>query len=150
MTLNITYLVANYNNGRFIKDCIESLHAQTNPAWHCLIADDGSTDDSLALIQPWLSNKVELIINDKNLGKSCTLARLIDHVPSSVVGILDPDDALYLEATAAVLAAYRSAPQVGFVYTNFARYSADLQTILAPGESAPIAPGRSALIDGSI
>lgn len=97
-----------------------------------------------------MSAKVELVINDKNLGKSSTLARLINDAPSAIVGILDPDDALYPEATAAVLAAYRSAPQVGFVYTNFARYSADLQTILAPGEAAPIAPGRSALIDGYV
>lgn len=35
----ITYLVANYDNGCFIQDCIESLYAQTNPAWHCLIAE---------------------------------------------------------------------------------------------------------------
>jgi glycosyltransferase involved in cell wall biosynthesis len=146
----ITYLVANYNNGRYIKDCIESLHAQSSAAWHCLIGDDKSTDDSLALIQPWLSDQVTLVTNDQNLGKSRTLTRLIDHAPTAIVGILDPDDALHPEATAAVLHAYRRAPQVGFVYTNFARYSADLQTMIAPGESAPIAPGRSALNDGYV
>jgi GT2 family glycosyltransferase len=150
MSLKITYLVANYNNGRYIKDCIESLHAQSSTAWHCLIGDDKSTDDSLALIQPWLSDNVELITNEENLGKSRTLARLIDHVSTDIVGILDPDDALYPDATAAVLQAYAEAPHVGFVYTNFARYSADLQTFLAVGESAPIAPGRSALLDGYV
>ena len=146
----ITYLVANYNNGRFIQDCIESLYAQTNPAWHCLIADDGSTDDSLALIQPWLNHKVELLVNKRNLGKSRTLARLIEHSPTDIVGILDPDDALYPEATAAVLAAYAQTAEAGFVYTNYARYSIDLKTIIAPGDSKAIAPGRTTLTSGFI
>jgi len=150
MPPEITYLVANYNNGCFIKDCLESLHAQTSPAWHCLIGDDGSTDDSVALMQPWLNAQIELVVNERNLGKSLTLARLIERSPTDIVGILDPDDALYPEATALVLQAYQQHDQVGFVYTNFARYSADLQTILAPGESAPIAPGRSTLIDGYV
>lgn len=145
MELKITYLVANYNNGRFIKDCIESLHAQSSPAWHCLIADDKSTDDSLAQIRPWLNDKVELVTNDRNLGKSLTLAKLIEHAPTDIVGILDPDDALYPEATAAVLAAYAQTPQLGFVYTNCAKYSLDLQTIIGPGLSAAIPAGRTTL-----
>lgn len=146
----ITYLVANYNNGRFIRDCLESLYAQTNPAWHCLIADDKSTDDSLALIQPWLNDKIELLVNEQNLGKSRTLARLIEYAPTDIVGILDPDDALYPEATAAVLDAYAQAPHVGFVYTNCARYSTDLQTVIAPGYSMAIPPGRTALTGGLV
>jgi len=145
MEHKITYLVANYNNGRFIKDCIESLHAQTSPAWHCLIGDDGSTDDSLALIQPWLNAQIELVVNERNLGKSLTLARLMERAPTDIVGILDPDDALYPEATAAVLAAYAQTPQVGFVYTNCARYSLDLQTIIGPGSSAAIPAGQTTL-----
>jgi glycosyltransferase involved in cell wall biosynthesis len=145
MEAKITYLVANYNNGRFIKDCIESLHAQTSPAWHCLIGDDGSTDDSIALIQPWLNEKIELVVNERNLGKSLTLARLIAQSPTDIVGILDPDDALYPAATAAVLTAYAQAPQVGFVYTNCAKYSLDLQTIIAPGSSAAIPAGQTTL-----
>ena len=113
MPPEITYLVANYNNGCFIKDCLESLHAQTSPAWHCLIGDDGSTDDSVALMQPWLNAQIELVVNERNLGKSLTLARLIERSPTDIVGILDPDDALYPEATALVLQAYQQHDQVG-------------------------------------
>ncbi|MCB0063269.1 MAG: glycosyltransferase family 2 protein, partial [Caldilineaceae bacterium] len=150
MAPEITYLVANYNNGRFLKECIESLHAQTSPAWHCLIGDDGSTDDSVARIQPWLNEQIELVVNERNLGKSLTLARLIERAPTDIVGILDPDDALYPAATAAVLAAYAQAPHVGFVYTNCARYSVDLQTIIAPGLSRAIPPGQTTLTSGFV
>lgn len=146
----ITYLVANYNNGRFIKDCMESLYAQTTSAWHCLIADDGSTDDSLALIQPWLNEQIECLVNEENLGKSRTLARLIEHAPTEIVGILDPDDALYPEATAAVLDAYAQTPAVGFVYTNCARYSQDLQRIIGPGLSRAVPPGQTTLTGGFV
>jgi len=49
--MQITYLLANYNNGRHIRDCLDSLQAQTDPNWLCLIADDASTDGSLNLLK---------------------------------------------------------------------------------------------------
>ena len=95
--LRITYLVANYNNGKYIRECLDSLHAQSSSAWHCLIGDDNSTDDSLNVIKSCLNEKIEVIENHENLGKSRTLARLVDQASTDIVGILDPDDALYLK-----------------------------------------------------
>jgi glycosyltransferase involved in cell wall biosynthesis len=150
MSLKITYLVANYNNGRYIKDCVASLHAQSSPAWHCLIADDKSTDDSLAIIQPLLNDKIELLTNEENLGKSRTLARLLDHAPTDIVGILDPDDALYPLATELVLQAYLEHPEAGFVYTNLTFYDQALKRALGAGRSTPIQPGGNTLWGGYV
>ena len=36
----ITYLVANYNNARYVEDCLVSLKNQTCERWRCIVCDD--------------------------------------------------------------------------------------------------------------
>lgn len=150
MTAEITYLVANYNNGKYIRDCITSLHSQTSTQWRCLIADDHSTDDSLALIQPWLCDKIQLCTNVQNIGYIRTLMRLLAQADTDIVGILDPDDALYPEATALVLQAYLEQPAAGLVYTNYDLYDEALKTKIGVGASAAIPPGGTSLVSGFV
>lgn len=146
MTEEITYLVANYNNGKYIHDCMESLHSQTSTQWRCLIADDHSTDDSLALIQPWLGDKIQLVTNPQNIGYIRTLMNLLDQADTDIVGILDADDALYPAATELVLQAYQAQPTAGLVYTNYDLYDEALQTKTSVGASAVIPPGATSLV----
>lgn len=146
----MTYLLANYNNGKYIGDCIASLHAQTNPHWHALIADDHSTDDSLARIQPLLGDKVHLLTNRQNMGYTRTLMRLLEHTTTDIVGILDPDDALYPNATETILQTYAQQPTVGFVYSNYSFYNADLTRNTGLGFSRPIPPTQTSLTDGFV
>lgn len=146
----ITYLVANYNNGNYIDDCIASLHNQTSPHWQCIICDDKSKDDSLARIRPLLNEKVCLLTNEQNIGYTGTVTKLIAHAKTDIVGILDPDDALEPAATAAVLQAYQEHPQVGFVYTNFTFYNEALTYITAAGCSCAILPGYTSLETGFV
>lgn len=150
MSLEITYLVSNYNKGPYIEDCLASLHAQTNPNWRCLICDDRSTDDSLARIRPWLSEKIHLLQNVQNQGVIYTLSRLIAEAPTDIVGVLDADDALYPEATAVLLKTYARNPEAGFVYSNWTEYSADLCKPLRSGHSRPIPLGWTTLARGYV
>ena len=150
MTLEITYLVSNYNKGPYLADCLASLHAQSSPHWRCLICDDGSTDDSLAMIDPWLGDKIRLLQNAQNQGVIYTLSRLIAEAPTDIVGVLDADDALYPEATAMILETYAQNPQAGFIYSNWTDYSADLRTPLRPGSAHALYPGWTLLTAGIV
>ena len=44
-------LINNYNNGPYLKECVESALAQTQPADEVIVYDDGSTDDSLPILR---------------------------------------------------------------------------------------------------
>ena len=48
--VKFSILIANYNNGKFFKDCYDSIIAQTYKDWEVVIVDDRSTDDSVAII----------------------------------------------------------------------------------------------------
>jgi glycosyltransferase involved in cell wall biosynthesis len=53
MSLTASVLVNNYNNGRYLRACVDSVLAQTRPADEVIVYDDGSTDDSLAILRSY-------------------------------------------------------------------------------------------------
>ena len=42
-------LIANYNNGKYLMDAIESVRSQTYSKWEIILVDDASTDNSADL-----------------------------------------------------------------------------------------------------
>ena len=42
-------LIANYNNGKYLMDAIESVRRQTYTNWEIILVDDSSTDNSCEL-----------------------------------------------------------------------------------------------------
>ena len=39
-------LIANYNNGKYLMDAIESVRQQTYTNWEIILVDDSSTDNA--------------------------------------------------------------------------------------------------------
>ena len=141
----ITYLTANYNNGRYFHDMISSLEVQTDPNWFCLVCDDASADDSYALIEQRIAvspvrDRIRLFRNEVNLGYPGTLKRLLTFVETDIVQFLDPDDALMPDATEWFLKIYHDRPGVSFLHAKLIRMDASLtvakDTIGSPPPSA--------------
>jgi glycosyltransferase involved in cell wall biosynthesis len=145
----ITYLIASYNLGPYVGRCLASLRQQTNSNWRALIVDDASTDDSVAVITPFLEPGIRLLVNERNLGYVGTLRRLIAEASTDIVAVLDADDAVTPDATERLLAAYRANPDSGFVYSRFATYDSGLNTRVRV-DGAAIPAGGTALRDGVI
>ena len=145
----ITYLIANYNHAELIGDCIASLKAQTDSRWLALIADDGSTDDSVDRVTGVLDDRIRLIENGQNRGYIRTLERLIEESTTDVVGILDADDALEPEATSEILNAYAKNPSAVLVYSRFAEFDESFNERLGTyGGEIPV--DGTAIIDGPL
>ena len=66
MRESITYLLANYNQEKYLADCFESLKKQTNPNWRAIVYDDASEDNSVGIIKKFLSPKIKLYQSKKN------------------------------------------------------------------------------------
>ena len=49
--VNFSILIANYNNGKYFKECYHSLINQTYENWEVIIIDDASTDNSVEIIE---------------------------------------------------------------------------------------------------
>src|SRR5690348_4514160 len=98
--MKFSILIANYNNGKYFKDCYDSIIAQSYNNWEAIIIDDKSTDNSIELINRLirLDPRFKLIENDKNYGCGYTKRRCVELSSGEVCGFLDPDDALENEA----------------------------------------------------
>jgi GT2 family glycosyltransferase len=141
----LSVLMANFNNGCFIKKAIESVRLQTLSEWELVIIDDASADDSVSSIKPFLSDfRIRFSQNKKNLGYIETLKILIALAKSPIIVILDSDDTLAEDALEKVILIYQSKSDYGLVYTQCYYCDENLHPVHL-GFSAPIPEGKTNL-----
>lgn len=116
-----SFLIANYNNGRFFNDCYKSIIAQTVQDWEAVILDDCSTDDSLDIINNLIKDDQRFKVhqNERNKGVGFTKKRLIEITTAEICGFLDPDDAIESSALEILLKSHEENPKAGLIYSNF-------------------------------
>jgi GT2 family glycosyltransferase len=64
----VSLVVLNWNGEKIIKGCLDSLLKTNYPNYKVIVVDNGSTDKSQEIIKRYFKNKVELILNNTNLG----------------------------------------------------------------------------------
>lgn len=107
-----------YNAGATISSAIESVLAQTRGDFELIVVDDGSTDDTLDRVQPYLYDERMRCISQPNLGPSSARNTAIAAARGTYASLLDSDDLWlphYLEVMAATLAAE---PEAAVAYTD--------------------------------
>jgi glycosyltransferase involved in cell wall biosynthesis len=115
----VSFVIANYNYGRYVTAAIDSLLAQTFQALELIVIDDCSTDDSRAILQRYADEpRVRLVFhatnqqNIRSYNEGLTLAR------GEFVGIVCADDfCLRPDAVERQVAIFDAHPEVGFVYS---------------------------------
>lgn len=93
----ISIIVPNYNNEKYILSCLNSILAQDYPNKEIIIVDDGSTDNSLKIINDFiLKNKKEKVylIHQNNLNASIARNEGIGKATGEYVLFFDSDDIL--------------------------------------------------------
>lgn len=112
-------LMANYNNGKYISEAINSIKKQTYSNWELIIVDDGSTDDSLKIISPFLKDKrIKLFRHKKNMGCGAAKRTCADKSTGEYFGVLDPDDTLRKDAIKVMVDAYCKNPKHVLIYST--------------------------------
>lgn len=113
-------LIANYNNGKFFRDCYDSLIAQTYTNWEAIIVDDCSTDNSVEEVKKIISedSRFKIYINEENKGCGYTKKRCGELATGEICGFVDPDDAITPEAIEIMVKTHLENENVGLVYSN--------------------------------
>ncbi|MET3352460.1 UNVERIFIED_ORG: glycosyltransferase involved in cell wall biosynthesis [Xanthobacter viscosus] len=95
--VTVAAVIPLYNGAPFIREALESVLSQTEPADEIIVVDDGSTDDGPAIVEEMaLSNPITLL-RKPNGGQSSARNLAIQHTACSHVAFLDQDDAWYEE-----------------------------------------------------
>jgi len=122
---NVTVLIPSYNHGSLLVYQVESLLRQSSPPRRIFIVDDGSTDNTLELLQRFVGNEIVRVIpQKKNLGVHAATDLLLNHVDTELFAFAAADDLLtrdWCETMGALLVAHPSAKMAisnAFIFEN--------------------------------
>jgi len=91
----ISVIIPVYNAGKYLEECLHSVLSQTltNIEWICV--NDGSTDNSLAILQnEQKEDKRIRIVNQQNSGVSLARNAGVSFATGKYVGFVDADDTI--------------------------------------------------------
>src|SRR5580693_6270809 len=91
----VSVIVPVYNGARFIADTLESVRRQTHTGLECIIIDDGSTDDTAAVVKACVAGDDRfLYIYQPNKGLSAARNSGLERAKGEFIQFLDADDVL--------------------------------------------------------
>lgn len=96
----VSVIVPVFNGEAFLRECIDSVLAQTMDDFELLLGDDCSSDSSRAMLTEYRDPRVRAFLNDRNMGLFANLNRLTAHATAPFVRFLCQDDALVPECLA--------------------------------------------------
>jgi glycosyltransferase involved in cell wall biosynthesis len=101
----VSIIINNYNYGRFLTAAIDSALAQSYPGIEVVVVDDGSTDDSRAIIASY-GERIRPVLRE-NGGQAAALNTGFEASRGEVIFFLDSDDLLHPNAVEEVMAVWR-------------------------------------------
>lgn len=100
----ISVVIPVYNAAPFLREALDSLLAQTCGDFEAIAVNDGSTDNSLEILQEYAARDSRIrILDGPNGGYGKAMNRGMDAATGKYMAILEPDDYLPREAYAILL-----------------------------------------------
>ncbi len=127
----VSVLINNYNYAPFIQYCLDSLYNQTYKHIEIIVYDDGSTDNSLEVLQR-NADKIK-IISQPNHGKYPSfnqangIYQAFKASTGEIICLLDSDDAFAATKVEKVVAAFHKSPELTMVQHNMYRIDVNNQ-----------------------
>ena len=118
----VTVLMPTYNVAPYVEESIGSVLQQTFSDFELLVADDASTDDTLARVRAIEDPRIRIAAFDNNVGLAENLNRGLALINTEYVARMDGDDIAepyWLEHEVAILDSH---PEVGICSGGFERF----------------------------
>lgn len=115
----ISVALCTYNGERYIREQIESILNQTLPVDEIVVCDDGSTDDTLSIIESFQGNTdIRIYRNETNLGVCANFQKAVDLCRGVYIFFSDQDDIWHTDKTATIIDYFRYNPEKRVVFTD--------------------------------
>lgn len=126
----ISIIIASYNYDKYISQTIDSVLQQTFEDWELIIVDDGSSDNSIEIIENYVQNddRIKLIIheNHSNKGLIATLQKGIDFTNGDYVVFLESDDYIRNDYLDKKIKIFNQNSSIGLVYNGIKTFGCEL------------------------
>ena len=115
----ITVYITNYNYGKYIDKCIQSILKQTYKNIELIIIDDGSSDNSKENLKKYEKIKKIKIIYQKNKGLNITNNIAIKVSTGRYIIRVDADDWLREDAISSLYKEIKKDKKIAMVFSNY-------------------------------
>lgn len=113
----VTILVAVWNTAPWLSQCLDSLRRQTLSDIQIVCVDDGSTDNSLSVLNRYasLDKRIEIIALAKNQGQAHARNVALRHARGAYICFLDSDDWMAADCLEQAVRTFSQYPNTGCV-----------------------------------
>ncbi|KQO20439.1 hypothetical protein ASF10_17330 [Flavobacterium sp. Leaf82] len=92
----VSIIIPSFNRENLIKDTLESVLLQSYSHWECIIVDDGSTDNSVAVIREFIKNDNRFSLYAlEHKGVSYARNHALSKISGEFIQFVDSDDLLH-------------------------------------------------------
>lgn len=113
----VSVIIPTYNRATLLYDAINSVFAQSYTNFELIVVDDGSTDNTDAIIKAFKEERL-IYVRQENKGRSAARNKALALARGRYIAFLDSDD-LYLPDKLKRQVSYMDAhPKIGMLYTS--------------------------------
>lgn len=91
--INVSIVIPTYNNARYILDALESVFSQSYNSYEVIVINDGSTDETSAVLEPYL-HKIQYVYQE-HAGVSSARNKGLSMASGKYIVFLDGDDLFF-------------------------------------------------------
>lgn len=88
----ISVCIATYNGEKYLRTQLESILSQLNNNDEVIVSDDGSNDNTFAIIKSFKDNRIHYYVNDKKHGFVGNFENALNHAIGDYIFLSDQDD----------------------------------------------------------
>ena len=127
----VSVIIPTYNRGHLINRAINTVLVQTFQDFEVIVVDDGSTDNTIEVVNRLSDDRVSLLKINENRGASFARNRGIELAAGRYIAFQDSDDEWKKDKLKKQIQVFNNAaPEVGLVYTGYWNAKDDGKTYL--------------------
>ncbi|WP_167342345.1 glycosyltransferase family 2 protein [Nonlabens sp. SY33080] len=110
----VTIIIPTFNRAHTINRTLNSIFKQSHTNWECIVIDDGSTDDTLKIVEEQVrkDSRVKLFQRPQNRPKGANACRNLglENAHGDYINFLDSDDTLHPDKLSIQIDAIKNTP----------------------------------------
>ncbi len=126
----VSIIIATYNRADLLPEAIRSVLAQTMPDWELIVVDDGSTDNTAAVVAPFLADARVRYLPQANHGRVGQVRTAgVRLAQGKLLAFLDSDDCFTPQALETHLRAFAAQAELGLTIAGYDSVNISGQTL---------------------